>query len=66
LNDLKVSEDQFVDICIFAGFEWSSTFPPLTQPIVDVGNGAMVGTFITFTFKGKNNAKEGIDAKSSF
>ncbi|KAL1919389.1 uncharacterized protein VTP21DRAFT_2082 [Calcarisporiella thermophila] len=42
LNDLQVSDDQFLDICILAGFEWCSTFPILTT---DIG----------FSFKGTHD-----------
>lgn len=39
LTDLQVTDDQFLDVCIFAGFENCSTFPPLNDPA-------------SFTFKG--------------
>ncbi|CAO3594271.1 unnamed protein product [Absidia cylindrospora] len=38
LGDLRVSEEQFLDICILAGFEYCPTFPPLAV--------------ISFTFNG--------------
>ncbi|ORZ10080.1 PIN domain-like protein [Absidia repens] len=38
LGDLRVSEEQFLDICILAGFEYCPTFPPLSA--------------ISFTFNG--------------
>ncbi|KAJ1979364.1 hypothetical protein H4R34_002858 [Dimargaris verticillata] len=30
LKDLQLTTDQFLDVCILAGFDWSTTFPPLT------------------------------------
>ncbi|KAJ1974114.1 hypothetical protein H4R35_003770, partial [Dimargaris xerosporica] len=30
LKDLQLTNDQFLDVCILAGFDWSTTFPPLT------------------------------------
>ncbi|KAJ1980681.1 hypothetical protein H4R33_005417 [Dimargaris cristalligena] len=29
LQDLDISPEQFLDVCILAGFDWSITFPPL-------------------------------------
>ncbi|KAK9766816.1 hypothetical protein K7432_003834 [Basidiobolus ranarum] len=40
LQDLQVNDEQFLDICILAGFEYSSTFPPLQSDMM------------SFTFKG--------------
>ncbi|RUO95865.1 temperature dependent protein affecting M2 dsRNA replication-domain-containing protein [Jimgerdemannia flammicorona] len=34
LQDLQVSEDQFLDVCILAGFEYCSTFPPLADGVM--------------------------------
>lgn len=43
LQDLHVSDDQFLDICLLAGFEYCNSFPPLNHSAVSMG----------FTFKGK-------------
>ncbi|KAG1559523.1 hypothetical protein G6F46_002736 [Rhizopus delemar] len=40
LQDLVVSDEQFLDICILAGFEYCPSFPPLNTSVV------------SFTFKG--------------
>ncbi|CEG64051.1 hypothetical protein RMATCC62417_01095 [Rhizopus microsporus] len=40
LQDLHVSDEQFLDICILAGFEYCPSFPPLNTSVV------------SFTFKG--------------
>lgn len=42
LSDLGLSDEQFLDVCILAGFDYCPTFPPL--------NNNMIG----FTFKGLN------------
>ncbi|CAG8485691.1 2066_t:CDS:10 [Ambispora gerdemannii] len=39
LNDLAISDEQFLDVCILAGFEYCGTFPPLNTE------------FSSFTFK---------------
>ncbi|CAG8439730.1 12089_t:CDS:10 [Ambispora leptoticha] len=39
LNDLTISDEQFLDVCILAGFEYCTTFPPLNTE------------FSSFTFK---------------
>lgn len=31
LQDLFLSDDQFLDLCILAGFDQLSTFPPLSE-----------------------------------
>ncbi|CDH60807.1 xpg i-region protein [Lichtheimia corymbifera JMRC:FSU:9682] len=41
LQDLHVSDDQFLDICLLAGFEYCNSFPPLNHSAMSMG----------FTFK---------------
>ncbi|KAI8374335.1 PIN domain-like protein [Radiomyces spectabilis] len=43
IQDLRVSDEQFLDICILAGFEYCPSFPPLNT------------TVMSFTFKGKQD-----------
>ncbi|CAO3674388.1 unnamed protein product [Umbelopsis vinacea] len=43
LSDLGLSDEQFLDVCILAGFDYCPTFPPL--------NNNMIG----FTFKGTHD-----------
>ncbi|CAO3688983.1 unnamed protein product [Umbelopsis ramanniana] len=43
LADLGLSEDQFLDVCILAGFDYCPTFPPLSN------------NMIGFTFKGTHD-----------
>lgn len=49
LQDLHVSDDQFLDICLLAGFEYCNSFPPLNHSAMSMG----------FTFKGKKKKKGG-------
>lgn len=42
LQDLQVSDEQFLDICLLAGFEYCTSFPPLNTNVM------------SFTFKGKD------------
>ncbi|RUS17673.1 temperature dependent protein affecting M2 dsRNA replication-domain-containing protein [Endogone sp. FLAS-F59071] len=57
LTELQVTDDQFLDVCIFAGFENCSTFPPLNDPT-------------SFTFKGTHDLikqfKTGFNAAQSY
>lgn len=58
LADLGISDDQFLDVCIFAGFEYCSTFPPLTSDLM------------SFTFKSTHDIikqyKKGYNAVQSY
>ncbi|KAG9301630.1 hypothetical protein G9A89_016700 [Geosiphon pyriformis] len=57
LNDLAISDEQFLDICILAGFEYCGTFPPLTE-------------YTSFTFKSVHDLikqfKTGFNAVQSY
>ncbi|CAG8489148.1 3402_t:CDS:10 [Paraglomus brasilianum] len=33
LSDLQITDDQFLDVCILAGFEYCNTFPPLNTDL---------------------------------
>ncbi|KAG0166946.1 hypothetical protein DFQ30_006536, partial [Apophysomyces sp. BC1015] len=58
LQDLHVSDEQFLDICILAGFEYCPSFPPLNTNV------------ISFTFKGVHDLikqhKTGFNAVQSY
>ncbi|CAO3685598.1 unnamed protein product [Rhizopus stolonifer] len=58
IQDLVVSDEQFLDICILAGFEYCPSFPPLSTSLV------------SFTFKGVHDLikqhKTGFNAVQAF
>ncbi|KAL7309521.1 hypothetical protein PS15m_010389 [Mucor circinelloides] len=58
LQDLHVSDEQFLDICILAGFEYCPTFPPLST------------SHVSFTFNGVHDLikqhKTGFNAVQAF
>ncbi|CAG8438708.1 9726_t:CDS:10 [Diversispora eburnea] len=58
LNDLALTDEQFLDVCILAGFEYCGTFPPLNSE------------FVGFSFKGVHDLikqhRNGFNAVQSY